>query len=82
LYTSGLVRIQKVRYMPMVTLEQPGIEQPVLEAIFVRNRPAVIYSKYDLSTGWTGVNSPYCHGVQTTDALSLGMDVIGYFLSH
>src|ERR1051325_10835401 len=59
LYTSGLARIQKIKYMPMVTLTQPGLDTPVLEAIFVKNRPAVIYSKYDLGTGWTGVNAPY-----------------------
>jgi len=82
LYTSGLARIQKIKYMPMVTLIQPGLDTPTLEAIFVKNRPAVIYSKYDLSTGWTGVNAPYCQGVQTLDALSLGMNVVGYFLSH
>lgn len=82
LFTSGLVRIQKIRYMPMVTLEQPGLEEPVLEAIFIKGRPAVIYSKYDLATGWTAVNAPYCHGVQTADALSLGMNIVGYFLSH
>lgn len=82
LYTSGLVRIQKVKYMPLVDLVQPGLDLPVLEGVYVKNRLSVIYSKYDLATGWTGVNAPYCYGVKTIDSLSMGMNVVGYFLSH
>jgi hypothetical protein len=58
------------------------IEQgpPVLEAIKLDDRYAVVFSPYDLSCALEKQNSLECHGYSREDAARIGMNVILYSL--
>jgi hypothetical protein len=40
----------------------------------------VIYSPYDLSSGWALATAPYDYGIVQEDALALGVNVLSYAL--
>ncbi len=51
-----------------------------LYGLYIDGRLAVIYSPYDLSTGWEGGQSPYCAGVAPEDAMNLGVNIFFHSL--
>jgi hypothetical protein len=53
---------------------------PRLEGISVNGNLAVIYSPYGLSCGWELAHCPYCLGINPTDAMALGVNILSYAL--
>jgi hypothetical protein len=51
---------------------------PVIEAIFINDRPVVIYSKLGLGDGWAHQFDAYARCYATPDALKLGTNIIVY----
>jgi hypothetical protein len=51
---------------------------PVVEAVTIDGRPAILYSRFGLSDGWAHEFSAYARGYVTPDALKLGMNLVVY----
>lgn len=49
-----------------------------LYQININGNPGIIYSKNGLCCGWEMSSCPYCKGLVSTDALSLGVNVLSY----
>ena len=65
---------------PLKDVLQQG--PPVLEAIKLDDRYAVVFSPYDLSCALEKQNSPECRGYSRDDAARIGMNVILYSLQQ
>jgi hypothetical protein len=65
---------------PLKDILQKG--PPVLEAIKLDDRYAVVFSPYDLSCALEKQNSLECHGYSRDDAARIGMNVILYSLQQ
>jgi hypothetical protein len=55
---------------------------PELDGISLNGSLAVIYSPYDLSTGWERAIAPYAKGYETADSTALGLNVLYYAVTH
>jgi len=55
---------------------------PMLEGIAIDGNLAVVYSPFDLGCGWELKPHPYGIGLESQDAIRLGMNVILYAVSH
>jgi len=58
--------------------------RPLLEAVYLGCRPAIIYSPYDLNCGWDVVNHPIIGGTlyHQVDATKLGVNIITAALAN
>ncbi len=75
-------RLSRVRPRPALAqlLDVSGTMKPVLMGTNVNGRLAVIYSPYDLSSGWALAAAPYDYGIVQEDALALGVNVLSFAL--
>ncbi|MBI2194806.1 MAG: DUF4159 domain-containing protein [Planctomycetes bacterium] len=60
----------------------PGLSVPLLEGIEGKGATAVFYSRYGLSCGWAEEECRYCLGYDAKAAVPIGVNVLGYALSH
>ena len=74
--------IRQVAYTPLVLHEHPGMKAPALEGISLENQLRVIYSPFGLVNGWSGAPNPYARGVESDDALRLGINMLAYAMMH
>ena len=67
-----------------VTFASPEVPQggPQLEAAYVDNKLAVLYSAQGLSCGWQGKTCPFCRGYSAGDSVRLGVNIIMYSMMH
>ena len=79
---ASLYKIDKVQYTDWMRMHKPGLTTPVLEGITLGGQLCVIYSPYDLGSGWEGIPHPYSLGYSTDDALKLGANAIVYSMTH
>ncbi|MBR0460005.1 MAG: DUF4159 domain-containing protein [Victivallales bacterium] len=63
-----------------VRLKTKGRVAPELYGISIDGHLAVIFSPYGLSCGWELATCPYCGGIHSRDALTLGINVLNYAL--
>ena len=61
-------------------LSATGKVAPELLGIRLQGHQAVIFSPNGLACGWEMAECPYCHGLQTRDAIALGVNVLTYSL--
>lgn len=61
-------------------LNAHGKIKPLLYGVTIDGRLAVIYSPYDLSGGWALAQGPYNQGIESTDALGLGVNILANVL--
>jgi len=43
---------------------------------------SIIYSPYGLSCGWELAQCPYCKGIESKDALAIGVNILSYAILH
>jgi hypothetical protein len=56
--------------------------EPLLYGINVNGYFGVIYSPFGLACGWELTQCPYCKGIDSIDALALGVNILAYALLH
>jgi hypothetical protein len=71
-----------VRYTPAVVARDPERTAPLLEGIHLDGDLRIIYSRYDLEAGWSGVEHPLCLGYEPHSAMALGMNLLVYAAMH
>jgi len=81
LFTAALA-VGEVRFTPAVVAAKPDLKQPVFEGLMVGGDLRVIYSPYDLESGWTGCEHPLCRGYERDSAMKLGLNVVVYAATH
>ena len=79
---SAAVAVREAVYTPLVTHELPALKAPRLEGVSVDGELRVIYSPYDLQSGWAGADCPMTRGFAPETASALGLDLIVYALTH
>lgn len=75
-------KIVKVGYTPAVTQTHPGLATPVLEGIYLGDRLCGIFSPYELSGGWEGIDRPLARGYGHEDAVKIGINIITYAMTR
>ena len=81
LYAAS-VPVRTVQYSPAVLREHPDLKIPVLEGISIAGDLRVIYSPYDLSSGWLGCEDPLAKTYSPVSATALGLDLMVYAVTH
>jgi hypothetical protein len=79
---STFHKIDQIAYTPQVLASFEGLSAPYLEGISIGEETRVIYSRFDLGCGWEGEDHPFALGVQSSDALKLGTNIILFSLTH
>ncbi len=79
---SNVFKLQAVKYSPLVDSIEPGLKQPILEAVVKDGVPMVIYSRMSLSNGWEQLPNPYAKAYSDADSLKLGTNILVYALTH
>ncbi len=74
--------IRTVEYSDLVQARNPQLNTPVLEAIEIDGRPAVIYSPLGLACGWEQLGFAFNRGYRDLDALRLGVNLLAYAMTH
>ena len=59
-----------------------GQQSPVIDGLSLNGTTSVIYSRYSLSCGWEVEDCKYCLGYDSPTAIQLGVNALGYALSH
>jgi len=57
-----------------------GRVKPVLYGINVNGHLGVVYSPHGVACGWELAQCPYCNGINSQDALAVGVNVLSYAL--
>ena len=79
---SSSAKVQAVEYTDLLKQAQPGFNAPLAEGITVNGRLCVIYSRFDMGCGWEEIDHPYCRGLTSPHALSLGTNAIIFAMTH
>lgn len=74
--------IGHTQYTPRVLEDFGPLDAPMLEAIALDGRLAVVYSRFDLGNGWEQFPHPYSYGYGDRDALEIGTNIIVYSVTH
>ena len=74
--------ITKTSLPEHIAAKHSNITHPYLEGVDVKGSTAVIYSRYSLSCGWEEEDCKYCLGYDSEAAIKIGVNVLGYALSH
>jgi hypothetical protein len=82
LFAGGWNPIEKIEYTPSALRDDPTLEYPEFEGLFIDDRLAVLYSPYDLMSGLNQESNAYAKGIATDDALRLVTNIVTYALSH
>jgi len=61
-------------------LNAEGKLPPRLEGVTLNGNLAVIYSPVSLSCGWELAQCPYCLGIESNDAIAMGVNILAYVL--
>ena len=71
------------REMPSALKQlHPDMTYPLIEGIGVGGTTSVIYSRYGLSCGWEVEDCKFCLGYDAETAVRIGVNALGYTLSH
>ncbi len=79
---SFVTDTRNVHLAPLGERLAPGVNSPQLEAIQVDGALPVIYSPLSMSAGWEQLPRAYNKGYADDDALSLGVNVFMYEVTH
>ena len=74
--------IKKVEYNENVQYLQPDLDRPQLEGLDIAGRTVLVYCKYDLGNGWEKTTDPFASSYTPQDAVSLGLNIILYSMTH
>ena len=62
LYRLGNMEINKVRYRRGTATRLGKVDEPLLQAVLIEDRPAVIFSREDITAGLVGCPAYNCDG--------------------
>ena len=80
---SSLFDASTVRYSPSLAKSKPQLNnQPYLLGATIDGDLRVIYSPYDLESGWLEVHYPLARGYESVSSQRLGMNIIVYLMTH
>jgi hypothetical protein len=79
---QAAVPVREAQYTPVVAKEKPDLKAPYLEGIAIDGDLRVIYSPYDLESGWAGCEHPLARGFESATATAIGLDLVVYALTH
>ena len=79
---NNVFKLSQVSYTPLMETIEPGLKEPMLEAITKDGVPCVIYSRFSLSNGWEQLPNPYAKAYGDDDSLKLGTNILVYALTH
>ena len=82
LFASGWNPIGSVAYTPAALRDDPSLEYPHVEALFVDGRPCVLYTPFDLFGSLNRESNAYAKGVVPDDALRIAVNVITYVMGQ
>jgi hypothetical protein len=82
LFAGGFNPVERVEYTPTALRDDPTLEFPEFQGLFVDGRLAVLYSPFDLMSGANKESNAYAKGVATDDALRIVTNIITYALSY
>jgi len=74
--------LQKTPLPDHLKSKHPDHDYPLLEGVEINGAAAVIHSRYSLSCGWEEADCKYCKGYDSQDAIRLGVNILGYALTH
>ena len=74
--------VERVEYTPTALRDDPTLEYPQFQGLFLDGRLAVLYSPFDLMSGLNPDANAYAKGVATEDSLRLVTNIITYALSN
>ena len=74
--------LSKVNYLATVKQEAPELEIPHLEAIIIKNKIVLLYSKYGIGASIAKQTYPGCKGYVYQDALKLAINVVVYAMNQ
>jgi len=72
----------KVEYTTQVRASFPDLQAPVLEGIQVDGTLRVVYSRFDLGSGWDGQERPFSLAIKPADARRLGTNILLHAMTH
>lgn len=78
---KALAPIGAVELTPIAAKKFPDLKTPLIEAVTIDGRVAVIYSPLSLGNGWEQLNFPYNVGYSNADALKLGANALVYAMT-
>lgn len=81
-FLSGWNPVQEVEYTSAVLRDEPELRVPKFEAVFINQRPAILYTPYDLMSGVNRESNAYAKGLESRDATRVLINLITYSLSH
>ncbi len=81
LYSSAFA-IVEAGYTSTVRLKSPNLKTPTLEGISLNGDLKVIYSPYDVESGWMGSEPPMSLGYDASTATRLGVNIVVYAVTH
>jgi len=76
LYTQKGMEINKVRYRGRARIRLGRTGAPTLRAVLVNDRPAVIYSREDITSGLVGYESTTCDGYDVDSAFEIMRNIV------
>jgi len=82
LFTSGWNPIGSVTYNSAALRDNPNLEFPHIEAMFLDGRPCVFYTPFDLFGGLNRESNAYARGFVPDDALRIAINVITHALAQ
>lgn len=82
MFAGGWNPIQTVQYTPSALSDDPLLQYPEFYAVFVDQRPVVIYTPYDVFSGLNRESNAYAKGLTSDDALRVAISITTYVMSH
>ena len=79
---ATVYKIDAVDYTPQAKATFKDLATPYLEGVALGGEVRVVYSRFDLGCGWEGESHPWARGVESKDALRVGVNVIMFALTH
>lgn len=82
IFSGGWNPIDKVAYTETALRDDPALEYPEFECLFIDERPAILYTPFDFQSALNRESNAYAKGIDSTDALRVALNLITYSLSH
>lgn len=74
--------IKSVEYSKIAKVQDPLIQRPKILGMKYDGQLCVIYSQYGLSSGWEDLGFAYNNGIESQDAIRLGINILSFCLTH
>ena len=82
IFNAGWQPLEKVTYTGAALRDDPTLQYPEFFAVFLDQRPAVIYTPFDFLGALNRESNPYSKGLVSDDAMRLAICLMTFVLSH